>query len=66
MIIPDKIEKSDYLCPDDPLIFNYVSTERLEVDCAKVGLDAHLPPCIANDKPSSFKKDSLSDYCRFD
>ena len=60
-----EIEKSDDLCLDDPSIYSCVSTEGLELDCAKVGLDAHLLAYVAKDEPSTFEKDSLSDYCRF-
>ena len=66
MIISNNIDGSDDLCPGDPPIFDYASAEGLELDCAKIGLDAHLPHCIAKDEPSAFNKNSLSDYYRFE
>jgi len=65
VIISDEIEKSDDLCPNDSPIFDYVFTDGLELDYAKVGLDAHLPPSKAEDEPSAFNKDSLGDRCMF-
>ena len=42
MIISDAIVKFDDLCPNDPTIFDYVSSKGLGVDCAMVRLGAHL------------------------
>ena len=60
MIVSDLIVK-----PDDTLIFDYVSTDGLELDYAKVDLDAYLLPCIVKDEPSTFNLDSWSGFYRF-
>jgi len=61
MIIYYEIKKSNDSCPNNPPIFDYVSAKCLELNCANMGLDAYLPPCIAKDEPSTVNVDSLSD-----
>ena len=65
VIISNAIVKFDNLCPNDPPMFDCVSTKGLELDCANVGLDAHVALIITKDEPYVFNEESMNDCYRF-
>ena len=65
MDLSDKIVKSNDLCPNDPHLLDYMSTEGLGLDYATVDFVANFPPNIVKDKPYASNEGYLNEYCRF-
>jgi len=65
MIISNVNVKCDELSPNNSHMFDYVVIEGLGLDCANVGLEAHLPPCTTKDEPFAVNDDSSSNYYRY-
>ena len=48
----------------DPFVFEYVMSEGLGLDFARVEFNKHAPPSIVEDEPYGTNGNSVSDYCR--
>ena len=47
----------------DPFMFEYVMTEGLGLDYARVEFNAHVSSSVTEDKPCATNEVSMSDYC---
>ena len=49
----------------DPHMFDCVCPKGPDLNSAKVGSVAPVPPSVAEDQPCAVNKGSMSDHCRF-
>jgi len=49
----------------DPFVFEYVASEGLGLDYARVKFSAPMPPSVTIDEPYATNEASMGDYCRF-